>query len=288
MKATAWAGNIDWATLTLSNEHSEYLAWLTYALEWRNRHVTQDNNEKTYSMNGFQGTLWGGVAIGTSETHALFRVSGEVSHDAFFSVYQPYTNCSRLDLALTIWYEQDNGKTIQQNYRRVRRAIEQGAIKTRKCTIITNNDGGATLYVGKRTSECMIRVYNKAKESPDDKRYNNAIRYEIELKGDKASKAAKELWQGYTSGMLARTAVSRLIRNTVAAECMERNISIPFRVHGAVIDLTGERKRSDTDTGLEWLRKQVRPTVRRLIDAGYWREVMQALGLSELDNHIDE
>lgn len=53
--------------------------------------------------------------------------------------------------------------------------------------LITGNDGGATCYVGSRTSEAFLRIYDKGIESGT---HDNWIRVELELKASKARFAA--------------------------------------------------------------------------------------------------
>lgn len=93
---------------------------------------------------------------------------------------------SRVDIAFDVW---DYGVEPMQIYRDWKGGKVQS--QGRKATPLTSGVMGAdgkvseatTVYFGSRTSETMIRVYEKGKEQQTDLDW---VRFEIELKGDKA------------------------------------------------------------------------------------------------------
>ena len=67
---------------------------------------------------------------------------------------------------------------------------DHASTAARVWNMIIGHDGGKTLYVGSRSSEAMIRIYDKAVEQCQKGDWK---RVEIELKGDKANITALEL-----------------------------------------------------------------------------------------------
>lgn len=93
--------------------------------------------------------------------------------------------CKRVDLAFDC---KDEGLVISE----LRDLLCAGATKSygRSYSIIESNDGGQTLYVGKRSSGQFLRIYNKAAEQGVS---GDWIRAELELKGSHATEMARML-----------------------------------------------------------------------------------------------
>ena len=93
--------------------------------------------------------------------------------------------CSRIDLALDVF---DSCLSIVALYE----DLVQGRALTRvlNYTLLKAQGDGTTLYVGSRSSEAMLRIYDKAKEQGV---LDNWKRIELECKGDKANYVANTL-----------------------------------------------------------------------------------------------
>lgn len=91
--------------------------------------------------------------------------------------------CSRVDLAIDTKNEGMSIRTLA-NYTRKHVA----ALHVKSFSHIKSHDGGETLYLGSRTSELFMRIYNKAAEQ-GNKPENPAdwVRIEIECKGTRAA-----------------------------------------------------------------------------------------------------
>jgi len=160
---------------------------------------------------------------------------------------------TRLDLALDV---KDSDLRIAD----LAKDIEAGRAITRSRTWkeMKSANGGHTLYIGSRTSEIYVRVYDKAAEikskgkspsSPDH------IRIELELKDDTAKFAAKSLfWHDVASVLFSK---------------LNEFVNFPNNsdwVH-AVRSLTGPIKFEKSERGVRdtqaWILKSVLPSLVR-------------------------
>lgn len=98
----------------------------------------------------------------------------------------------------------------------------------------------------------------------------NAIRYEVEFKGDRAWNVATELSRSRPESLE--------IRARVAGFFMEKGVSCR-QFSDSYIHSGCQRSRSDKDKMLAWLRKSVRPSIEASINNGGLLEVLDALGL---------
>jgi len=90
-------------------------------------------------------------------------------------------NCSRLDFAVDVLDTPTKPAEIWTAWK----IAHQGNMQ-KSCTLI-ESPSGDTFYLGSRSSEKMVRVYDKGKEQGVDTQW---LRIEMEFKGDAASRAA--------------------------------------------------------------------------------------------------
>lgn len=105
--------------------------------------------------------------------------------------------CSRVDLALDC---QSTGLNIGALANMVKYGA--GKFSTKVYSHITSQDSGETLYLGSRTSEQYIRIYNKAAEQQTS---GDWVRIELELKGSRAHEVGKRLAFGTDTQMITLT-----------------------------------------------------------------------------------
>lgn len=96
--------------------------------------------------------------------------------------------CKRIDLAIDT---HDSGINLWDYFK----LVDNGFAKTRAKSwrYITGENQGATVYIGSRQSEVMLRIYNKAAEQDVE---GDWIRAELELKGSRAVEVARMLSYG--------------------------------------------------------------------------------------------
>jgi hypothetical protein len=138
--------------------------------------------------------------------------------------------------------------------------------------------GGYTLNIGSRESANYLRLYNKEAEcianddAPGAARYRGCWRYELEVKGGLAKTLAE----------LVDNQPDRpgYVQRYVYQWCQAHGIEPAFGQDGGRVLLPGFRRRSDADTKLRHLAKNVRPTVVWLRDQGMLEKALDALGIS--------
>lgn len=233
----------------------------------------QDEGKKARYL-GYYGEERGGVFYGARHDGWMVQASGHAA-DAVARLKMAKTaRCTRLDLALTIWFSERQEKIASIVAQEAKTARETGlAHASTKIQLIDGFGDGDTVYIGSRTSEQFARVYDKERES-GKAYYVNAWRFEIEYKGDRAT----PLWtalrtDGYRSDQIGETVVSWF---------RERGISYPPGV-SIIPGVPPQRVRDETEDTrlLAWLATSVKPTVRRLFDKNLGQAVYFALGLGD-------
>lgn len=171
--------------------------------------------------------------------------------------------CSRIDLALDA---KNEGLSILRLASYVRRG--KAITQTEKYSHIKSQDGGETLYIGSRTSEMFLRVYNKAAEqgnkpeNPDD-----WIRIELECKGERAKQIG---------AVLASSSEAHM--TTFARGLIKDFIDFPYGVwRRCVGDDPIHIAKSQEKSGKtrEWLLRTVAPAMARYIQETGDRAIMR-------------
>lgn len=261
---------IDYVTATTRAGSDNFGPFLSAAHQL----LEQDANEgaiyREGRLLGYSGHQSKCAFLGASEQGLLLRVSGAKATDAFYQVAPFADHISRLDLQATVQYSVEQVDVAQLNYLLCNAANERLPLpRRRKLTLWAGNDGGATLYIGSRTSEQFARIYNKYAQS-DESHYERCWRFEVQLTNKMATHYAQLLLaQLYPRNEeLADMVHSWLIRRGVQPpwNAFDNQYAVP----AIAIELPDDQKRID------WIAKQVAPAVRQLIDSGY-RDVLYSL-----------
>jgi hypothetical protein len=156
---------------------------------------------------------------------------------------------SRLDIALDI--DSDVYELAAQPVR-----DETLHTTARHWSEIISGRGGRTVYIGSRTSERFMRVYDKQAEAG---LAQPCTRFELELKGDTAKRCARQL--------LASNSKAEVICAWLA-DYAAFDFPAWYEAIGEAMHLPIEHgKRADTDTR-KWLMSAVVPSIVRLIREG--------------------
>lgn len=227
---------------------------------------------KPWAWQGYTGKTGPHVQYGSGHNGHIFQASGWAANEARTMVL-PFDNAPRVDIAVTIWYETDGCDTIAHHANVSRRfSANKGAVGW-KVSLIDSGEHGKTAYIGARTSDIFIRVYDKWRQKGKDDALRYAIRYECELAGD----AAKEVWTGSHTTAPGRDWCASQVR----AICARRGVFLP-RVEAAPVAQAPARReiKTDKERRLAWLRNQVAPTVDKLLTDGVDRfTILKELGL---------
>lgn len=266
--------SVDWITVTAKQkDNMERLrSWAISAIE--NQHLI-GFIARPWFQSGYQGIACGHVQYGEREGSVIVRLGGYMAKDNWMILVDFCDNVSRIDLQCTYKTEEEPDVVIHRHYKEVqrhRRLFKKAPKLTRLC----DDDGGYTVYTGRRVSNVLGRIYNKGKESKE-KRYTRCVRYEVQFNGKRAKWVAlATLRSHYNSVDIGRAVLeffrSRGVRCNPLLDKLSALVSIDTSGPKAIV--------TDIQRKLEWLVRSVGPTVRLLVSRGYRTEVFGVLGLN--------
>lgn len=260
---------IDYITLT-AMQPSQAFVLSTKAHQLLRQEIAAGNMQRPWGMAGYEGWRAGPVQWGERVDGVITRLSGNAAATNWWELYQASDNVSRIDLQVTVRTDHDPTKEVMAEYRAVKkRWANRGDGPT--ITIWRSGAQGITVYLGKRSSRLMCRIYNKHAESGLD-HWQGCVRYEVEFKSVAALSAIGSI---VDHGIVHDNIVSR-----VHAIVRDRGGLCRWSVNNpssAVVE--APKMATDRDRQLQWLRVQVRPTVQSLLDQGLDDDVYASLGL---------
>jgi hypothetical protein len=179
---------------------------------------------------------------------------------------------TRLDLAIDIHGVEIDIPLLAQSE-------HKGSVNNDPILVTKGKDarGGSTLYLGSRTSEKFLRIYDKAKEQ--GLADVNWVRVELELKGETATKIASRIV--HMSDDDVAIFVKGMIKGMYEPENegYQRAIDAPARKVGST---------KNTNHGAyDWLMTHVSKTIARVIIELPHRDVWKSLE-AEVNKHIRE
>ena len=198
---------------------------------------------------------------------------------------------SRIDLALDV-YDDLMPKILSDiklhNYRTRSRTIK----KINKIDTRTNKVIGQTIYVGSRSSEKMLRIYNKQMESALDYKLT---RFELEIKGEKAKQVFDLLVTGQAN---FSDLIKQMLRDHIKfirPTNDSNKARWPLAIYWAKItstdkklDLAMPKKPKSLDATIQWLLKSVSKSLLKADIATGEKGLLQALLNSGLAKITDE
>lgn len=271
---------VDWLTVSAHGECSaDRLLDLAHSLA--KVESTRGNKRKPWRSMGYTGYHVGRVEFGQRDSACtILRLIGQLADDQIGVALSVSDQATRIDLALTHRPEPADPHVGPNAYTLAQMVYAQNP---RSALPSATMDGrrGYTFYLGARTSDQYFRLYNKeaecrASEDPAGaQRYAGCWRYELELKGGNVRKVAEAAFDvddraDYVQSYLAQYATAH-------------GIPTPFSSGANRVLLPGFRRRSDADTRLAHLEKNVRPTIAWLRDQGKLELALDALGLNVVD-----
>lgn len=239
-------------------------------------------SQKQWKFFGYHGWIYsdplvGHFAYGSASDDRMgeiLQASGEIANYYFPNVLFQRNDVplrwTRIDLCADVTLGQQRECVCADGYKRLI------ALKTKnKVSLVTNNLGGETLYIGSRSSDQFGRVYDKGVEK-GSLAPGWQYRYEIELKGKRAKVASNQL-----ASLAAPTTWSQGIATTIYDWFDERNVS-PVFTRGDLygLDLRVKWEAPNDEQKLLWLRTQVGPTVKKLFLRAS-TETLEALGIAD-------
>lgn len=262
---------VDWLTLTASNETvAAQLSALWPSIV--SRETDNGGIPTERPLLGYTGVMVNGQFYGSRADGWMLRVTGESANHWAKQLVATAAKVTRIDVQVTVrteHYRADLGRV-----ERAQAKVNRAALPGRNWAKMPMHDGdgeGDTVFVGSRTSARYGRIYDKQKESGDD-RYERCWRYEVEYKDELAPLAATEL--------RAVDDIARFAIGLCRSQFTDWGFDWPYPNGVDVVAPRAGGVKSDTQRTLDWLLIQVRPSIGKLLDAGLDRDViLESLGL---------
>lgn len=272
----------DWLTCTWKRDNHFSTSHIEDVIAFERALMRNGHTQEVSQWQGYYGRKTGSFFVGERDDGYCVRVSGSLAHQAFTSIFRPDMHVSRLDIAVTVWLTPSSSEVGINALVAARIAKLAGKAKNpAKITHYESDDGGFTLYIGRRTSRMYARLYNKEVES-GDMYYEGAWRYELELHNSTATETALELFHSLFP-------TEEAICSCVWAYYHTKGILPVFPTFPNGLEVVLPRREETTvERSLRWLEQQVKPTVARLSAIGYTSSVLAALGLPGADIGHDE
>lgn len=232
--------------------------------------------ESTWRWNGYVGKKVGRLLWGCRDDGSIIRVSSSAAQTVAVALQGTEWRASRIDLQATVRLA---GQTPDSHIKDMsQRAVmaRAGAVGAPvKIAHINGYGAGDTLSIGSRASDVYLRLYNKQAES-EHSDYTQCVRVEVEAK----SVRARNL---YWAWGVAQDKPA-FVLETLQAIAQRRGVETLEGLTGAggIIPL-GRTESTNLESRLLWLASSVKPAVDKLVAAGWRQDVLDALGLSEVD-----
>lgn len=258
---------VDWLTMTSQLEASGQSWWSLFEAYAA---VVQEEEPppKDYSNGFYTGKRLSSLSWGCSpELGYIIVASGETANEIWRDAYPAAHRVTRVDLCFDL--QVDAPMTLATGSYEMITAANSNL--KRKYGLFLNNKGGETFYVGSRHSQQYGRLYDKGMQA---KRANKGLlwRYEVEYKKPLADTVLK----AYADKNADER--SAAIVDTVSDWFRQRGALVPYETgSNHIMTVTAEKKITTFDKKMMWLRTQVRPTVKQLVEAGLGKEVIDCL-----------
>jgi len=260
---------VDWFTVTMRvGLRSRFAASKAERImcEWEDK----GGERKATNRLGFVGDRIDGLFYGQKADTLMVIASGETAakHADFFLPMGE--NVTRLDLAVTLHDELAGRDWTEIALAEVMKdaRVEGGSLTTHR---IAGTPTGRTLYIGSRSSDRYIRIYDKTAESPEAYA-PTAWRWEIEYKRPRSGVVASRLVKDGLS--------SRNILEHCKATFAGLSVTLPSRTLGAGWIAHRPPRLTTSETRLRYAQRVVAPFLRGLVEAVGEDRVSQALDRS--------
>lgn len=244
------------------------------------------NRRQGWRSMGYVGYHAGDVDWGRRDDRcSILRVSGGRAKDLLTRAATIADNFSRLDVAVT-WRAVPADPHLGANAYSLASAHFSAHRRAAEPTNITSPTGGTTCYLGDRRSPYFARIYNKEAEraSKNDKKlrewYEGCWRYEVEAHDSRALALATAVADAPDRGAW--------IQSWLHDWFTERGIPPAFPTSGAQAILPGFHRRTDDESSLRHLERNVRPTLRRLAAHGREDDLRDALEMTPFKALADQ
>lgn len=210
---------IDWFECTLPAGASARpeMEFAYKVSECATRCAGREDRER-FGFFGYRGWRQGTIVYGERDTGSYARASGPLATDLALAMGTEGVHVARMDVQTTVWFDQDNTR-VAEDFAYVAVANrEAGLIKANTRINLRQGFGhGDTAYIGSSKSDRMLRVYDKGRESGEE-RYRHAWRFEVQLRNEPATECFRR-WKeaGSGEGFLAQVVAGYLIERGLSS-----------------------------------------------------------------------
>jgi len=266
---TPFHWGVDWLTVTAPAD-DEGLPFARECEHLRDEERVAGGDVQPATLRDYVGHRGRGFFVGTRRDDRICILSGGLTPARFLTIAQTATNCSRLDLQVSVWTNGEQPEFAREQYQRLK-ALPPSRGRPRSLTLIQSHPQGETLNVGKRVSDNYGRVYDwsSAHKAGEPR---TVWRFEVEYKRHEARRQLAQL--------VASPNHRERINHQVHSWFSKRQLIPPWPADDTHHSDGTPLLEPERDT-LAWLRSSVSKTVRNMIDRHGIEAVLLALGLSD-------
>lgn len=268
---------VDWLTVSAHGRDAAR-NMLDYANSLAKGEQAKGNRKRRWRLMGYEGTHVGAIEYGARDAEsAILRLIGDTANRHLEDALTLADQVTRIDLAATARADPPDSLYGTHAYQ-LAEGFYAGHPTSARPWQVGNARGGYTCYVGDRESDSFLRIYNKERECIDQDDQAGAERYRACWRVELESKAA----MARTLADWAASAEDRpaVVLRYLDAYCQAHGIAPPFLVDRPMALLPGFRRRSDADSRIRHLSRNVKPTLDWLREAGELDRALSALGLA--------
>lgn len=266
------SAGIDYLTVTSTSGAGKKALVLLWMKRRQQLEVLGDVVKKG-GFQGYQGETCGPLFFGRREDSFLLKESSAGAEQLYHQIPWKECNCTRIDLQATVKLEQYFGRVSDVLHQRRAAWFEAKGIEPKPIQDHHDRTGrGNELRIGSRESPRYGRVYDKDKESGDE-RYRNCWRFEVEYKKMLAPKIVEFLQQ--------EKSLHGAILDALLGQFDDWQIELPVVANGVLVAGSIGRREFATDRSMKWLATQVAPSIERLLATVDRESILEALGLAE-------
>lgn len=250
---------IDALTMTLKSGSKGAERWYRQGLGVAREIERKGNFCVPWSVLGYKGEKTGSYFTGERDDGFMVKLTGADSSWVLSELYRKDIHCSRLDLQVTVRVVGD----LTEYAKSIRAQADAYAdacslIGKRRVHVHEGKGEGYTVYVGKRSSAEIGRGYDKEAEGGKDE-WAQCFRFEVELKKEQGDRALHRLMASDVTAWAAA-------RDYVGEWWENNGVRVPWTRESTFnYERSPARTKTDVSRVLQWLERDVSPSVRRLL-----------------------
>lgn len=268
---TIVSADIDWLTLTFKPDSPCVGDLQEYSMAVLLKHQFRGHTLKPNAAQGYHGNSSPNFHFGGRADGYMLRVSSDAAAEEFDSLrrFFKYGRCTRIDTKVDSIRSGSDGQFANRLRSQVlESATKKGKSRVPKLGIVEGFRIGNSLTLLSRNGSSFGRIYDKSAEARG-RIIPNVTRAEVEWKAQKAG----EVLAGLSKSKDRRASIERLNASFFASH----GINEKWQKGIERVTLPTSYTPTDDERSLDYLKKQVKPMIDRLIESGNFEEVKAIL-----------